>query len=293
MTPRKPAIIQEAAGAPGLPAGYGAFLDDIKVRIRAAQTKAALSVNRELISLYWYIGKSIVERQLKDGWGKAVVDRLAADLQRAFPGVAGFSPRNVWRMRAFHLAWTKKAAHRTPARTPQISDTGRVRIGRPKSATTRGGNPLGPEYRSLSEAKRPPPPTLVCQDDRFAFVGRQVHLEVDGEDSYMDLLFYHLRLRCYMVIELKAGGFKPEYAGKINFCLSAVDDRLRHPQDKPSIGLILCRSQKRLTAEYALRDLRKPIGIARWQTKLVESLPKQFKGQLPSIEDLEAALGTR
>ena len=119
----------------------------------------------------------------------------------------------------------------------------------------------------------------------FAFVGRQVHLNVGDDDFYIDLLFYHLRLRCYIVIELKAGEFKPEYAGKMNFYLSAVDEQLRHPDDKPTIGLILCKTKKRLTAEYALRDIRKPIGIADWQTKLVESLPKNLKGSLPTIEE--------
>lgn len=125
----------------------------------------------------------------------------------------------------------------------------------------------------------------------FAFVGRQIHLEVAGQDYYLDLLFYHLKLRCYVVVELKIGGFKPEYAGKMNFYLSAVDDRLRHPDDGPSLGLLLCKEKDKLTVEYALRDLRKPIGVSQWRTKLVGSLPKPLKGALPSIEQLEAELG--
>ena len=124
----------------------------------------------------------------------------------------------------------------------------------------------------------------------FAFVGRQVHLEVDGDDFYLDLLLYHLRLRCYVVVELKRETFKPEFAGKMNFYLSAVDDRMRHPDDQPSIGLLLCKVQNRLTVEYALRDMRKPIGVAEWQTKLVESLPKNLQGNLPTIEEIEAEL---
>jgi predicted nuclease of restriction endonuclease-like (RecB) superfamily len=122
----------------------------------------------------------------------------------------------------------------------------------------------------------------------FAFVGRQVHLEVEGDDFYIDLLFYHLRLRCYVVIELKNGPFKPEYAGKMNFYLSAVDDRLRHKDDNPSIGMILCRSRKKLIAEYALRDTHKPIGVSAY--KLTKALPKKLKGTLPAIKDLEAEL---
>jgi predicted nuclease of restriction endonuclease-like (RecB) superfamily len=125
----------------------------------------------------------------------------------------------------------------------------------------------------------------------FAFVGRQVHLEVDDEDYYLDLLFYHIHLHCFVVVELKAGQFKPEYAGKMNFYLSAVDDQLRTPQDSPSIGLILCRHRKVLTVEYALRDIHKPVGIAAWQTKLVKALPKELKGSLPTVEEIEKELG--
>jgi len=122
----------------------------------------------------------------------------------------------------------------------------------------------------------------------FAFVGRQVDLEVSNQEFRIDLLFYHLRLRCFVVIELKTGEFKPEYAGKMNFYLSAVDDRLRHPEDKPSIGLILCKARDRLIVEYALRDLRKPIGVSEWETKLVEALPDDLKGSLPTVEEIEA-----
>ena len=126
----------------------------------------------------------------------------------------------------------------------------------------------------------------------FAFVGRQVHLEVGDQDFYLDLLFYHLRLRCYVVIDLKAVPFQPEFAGKMNFYLSAVDDLLRHPDDRPSIGLLLCKEKNRLIVEYALRDLNKPIGVAAWETRLVESLPEEWKGSLPTVEELEAELGT-
>ena len=124
----------------------------------------------------------------------------------------------------------------------------------------------------------------------FAFVGRQYHLEVDGDDYYMDLLFYHLKLRCYVVIELKNTAFKPEYAGKLNFYLSAVDDLLRHKDDAPTIGLLLCKTKKNFTVEYALRDVNKPIGVAAYETKLVESLPKNLKSSLPTIAEIEAEL---
>jgi predicted nuclease of restriction endonuclease-like (RecB) superfamily len=125
----------------------------------------------------------------------------------------------------------------------------------------------------------------------FAFVGRQVHLEVGNQDFYLDLLFYHLKLRCYVVIELKCVPFDPDFVGKLNFYLSAVDDLLSHPEDKPAIGLLLCRSKDRIVVEYALRDLKKPIGVAQWETKIVTSLPKELKGSLPSVEALERELG--
>jgi predicted nuclease of restriction endonuclease-like (RecB) superfamily len=124
----------------------------------------------------------------------------------------------------------------------------------------------------------------------FAFVGQQHRLEVGGEDFFIDLLFYHLQLRCYIVVELKTTHFKPEYAGKMNFYLSAVDDLLRHPDDKPSIGIILCKAKNQVVAEYALRDLAKPVGVSSYITKLVESLPPALRGSLPSPKELEAEL---
>jgi len=124
----------------------------------------------------------------------------------------------------------------------------------------------------------------------FAFVGRQVRLDIGGDEYAIDLLFYHLRLRCFFVIDLKMKPFKPEDAGKMNFYLSAVDDLMRHPDDGPSIGLLLCRDRNGITAEYALRDIGKPIGVAEWQTRLVDSLPPELQGRLPSIEDLEKEL---
>ena len=119
----------------------------------------------------------------------------------------------------------------------------------------------------------------------FAFVGRQVHVEVGKKDYYIDLLFYHLKLRCYVVVELKAGEFQPEYAGKLNFYLSAVDSQLKHPDDNPSLGLLLCKSRDKVVAEYALRDMHKPIGVAEYQ--LVQALPQELQTDLPRIEDIE------
>jgi predicted nuclease of restriction endonuclease-like (RecB) superfamily len=124
----------------------------------------------------------------------------------------------------------------------------------------------------------------------FAFVGRQVLLEVGDQDFYVDLLFYHLKLRCFVVVELKVGPFDPAYVGQMNLYLSAVDDLMRHPDDKPTIGLLLCKGKDRLVVEYALRDVKKPIGVAEWETRLVETLPDELKGSLPTVKELEAEL---
>ncbi|HOW68393.1 MAG TPA: PDDEXK nuclease domain-containing protein, partial [Verrucomicrobiota bacterium] len=124
----------------------------------------------------------------------------------------------------------------------------------------------------------------------FAFVGRQLHMEVGEDDFYLDLLFYHLKLRCFVVIDLKVGPFKAEYAGKMNFYLNAVDDRLRHADDQPSIGLILCQDKNRVVAEYALRGIKKAIGVSEYQ--LTRALPKKLQSALPSIEQIEAELSS-
>ncbi len=122
----------------------------------------------------------------------------------------------------------------------------------------------------------------------FAFVGKQVHLEVGGDDFYLDLLFYHLKLNCYIVIELKAGSFKPEHMGQLNFYLSAVDSQLKNEKDAPSIGLLLCKTRNKIVAEYAVRDNKKPIGIAEYQ--LVQALPSDLEDKLPSIASIEQEL---
>ncbi|MCH9625618.1 MAG: putative nuclease YhcG [Chlamydiales bacterium] len=124
----------------------------------------------------------------------------------------------------------------------------------------------------------------------FAFMGRQYPFEIEGETFYMDLLFYHVKLRCYVVIELKAKEFDPRDAGQMNFYLSAVDDLMRHPDDQPSIGILLCKSKKQFKVEYALRDIKKPIGVSGYETKIVESLPKNLKGNLPTVKEIEAEL---
>jgi predicted nuclease of restriction endonuclease-like (RecB) superfamily len=337
--------------APGLvPKDYEEFLGELKDRIRTAQLRAAVTVSREMILLYWGIGRDVLERQKKHGWGAKVIDRLAADLQRAFPGMAGFSPRNLKYMRAFALAWPEEPiVQQLVAQIPwghnvRLLDRVKERAEREwylrkvlengwsqsvlvhwieSDLYQRKGkaqnnfertlpalesdlaretlkDPYSFDFLTLASdaAEQELERGLVAHIRQFllelgagfAFVGQQVHLEVGGEDFYIDLLFYHLKLRAYVVIELKMTAFRPEYAGKMNFYLSAVDDLLRHPDDKPSIGLILCKAKNQVVVEYALRDLAKPVGISSYVTKLIESLPDEFRGSLPTAKELEAEL---
>ena len=335
-----------------IPADYGQLLEDLKIRIRQAQTRAVLSVNRELILLYWHIGREILSRQQQAGWGAKIIDRLATDLRRAFPEMKGFSRTNLLYMRAFAEAYPNESiVQQLVGQIPwghnvilidRVKDTAerewylratleygwsravlitQIETGlyrRQGRAITNFERTLPPPQSDLAQQTFKDPYVfdfltlskearereleqgLIDHVQRFllelgvgfAFVGRQVHLEVGDQDFYLDLLFYHLRLRCYVVIDLKAVPFQPEFAGKMNFYLSAVDDLLRHPDDRPSIGLLLCKEKNRLVVEYALRDLDKPIGVAAWETRLVESLPEEWKGSLPTVEELEAELGT-
>ena len=340
------------APPPALPASadYRAFLEDLKSRVRAAQIRASLAVNRELVLLYWRIGRDILSRQEQLGWGARVIDQLSADLRRAFPEMKGFSVRNLKYMRALAEAWPDEefvqqaVAHIPWGHNVRILDkvadpeTRRFYIARTlANGWSRNVLVLQIESRLHEREGRaitnfeltlPAPQSDLAQqmtrdpycfdfltlaDDArerelergliehvrdfllelgsgFAFVGSQVPISVADRDFYVDLLFYHLSLRCYVVIELKAGEFKPEYTGKLNFYLSAVDDQLRHSDDQPTIGILLCKGREDLLVEYALRDMTKPIGVANWETRLVESLPAELAGRLPTVEQLEAEL---
>jgi predicted nuclease of restriction endonuclease-like (RecB) superfamily len=364
-----------------VPADYAPLLAEIKARVQSARIKAGLAANRELLALYWDIGRLILGRQRKEGWGSKVIGRLSADLQREFPGQQGFSPRNLKYMRAFAEAWPEAAIGQQPAAqltkatkrrsaivhqpgaqctTPPIVqravaqlpwghhvelldklDTSAARVwyaekalehewsrnvlalqiksglhDRQGKAVTNFKSTLPPTHSDLAQSitkdpylfdfltlqsdanERAMEVALVTQIEKFllelgagfALVGRQVHLDVGDKDFYLDLLFYHLKLHCFVVIDLKARDFTPEAAGKMNFYLSAVDDRFRQEGDEPSIGLILCESNDRVIAEYALRDLAKPIGVSGYVTKLVETLPKALKGAVPTVAELTRGL---
>lgn len=317
----------------------------------AAQLRAVLAVNRELISLYWGIGRDILTRQKDQGWGAKVIDQLAADLRKAFPEMTGFSPRNLKYMRAFADAWPDEAiVQQLAAQIPWFHNC--VLLGQVKNRDERewyirqtiengwSRNVLVHQiesdlYRRQGKALTnftrtlPAPQSELAQQvvkdpynfeflnlakdsqerelERgliehlrnfllelgvgFAFVGSQYPLQVGGEEFRIDLLFYHLKLRSYIVIDLKMEDFKPEFSGKMIFYLSAIDDLVRHPTDHPSIGIILCKSKNKTVAEYSLRDLNKPVGVS--QYKLTECLPKQLQGSLPSAKDLATELKRR
>ncbi len=364
-------------------ADYARLLDDVKQRIRAAQVKAAFAANREMLAMYWDVGRMIKMRQQSEGWGTAVIPRLARDIRNELPAVKGFSERNIGRMIAFYreypglatilptalakLTDTAPAGEILPtalARMPESRDSFEIGLRlvaqlpwahnvllmqkvkdlparcwymlatlqegwshdilnamidsraheRQGKAVTNFADRLLPAQSDLAQQTLKDPyifdfltleepfhereletslvrhleKFLVELGQGFAFVGRQVHMDVGEDDFYIDLLFYHLRLRCFVVIELKKGAFKPEYAGKLNFYLNVVDDRLRHASDQPSIGLILSQDKNRLVAEYALKGMRKAIGVSEYQ--LTRALPKKFQSSLPSVAEIEAEL---
>ena len=331
------------------PEGYADWLVDLKTRIHNAQQRAALAVNRELVLLYWQIGRDILARQASQGWGAKVIERLAHDLRTDFPEMKGFSRANLMYMRAFAEAWpdaevVQQAVGQLPwghnlvllTRLKQPAQ----RLAYAQAAIEHGWSRnvlnihietsllerTGLAVTNFKERLPAPGSDLARQslkdpylfdfldvgkeaDEReiesalvkhitqfllelgagFAFVGRQVHLEVGGDDFYIDLLFYHLKLRCYVVVELKADKFKPEHLGQLGFYLTAVDMQVKAEQDNPTIGLLLCKTKNKVVAEYALRDTPQPIGVAEY--KLIESLPAALQTSLPSIEQIESELG--
>lgn len=336
-------------------ANYKKFITSLKTKIRSAQIKGAIAVNMELIKLYWEIGKDIVEKQKFEGWGSHVLETVVKDLQSEFPGVEGFSRRNIFRMKAFYQAYAK-----VPQAVAQLGDLPVFSIpwghnalilekikntaerlwyaqkaienGLSRSMLTiwiendlfhRQGKAItnfktsmpAPQSDLAQQSLKDPyvfdfltlhkehlekdlenglvdhiQKFLIELGQGFAFVGQQYPIKAGKHDLYIDLLFYHLTLRCYVIVELKAREFDSRDAGQMSAYLSAVDDQLRHEDDKPSIGIILCKTKDNVYAEYVLRNFNRPIGIAEFEVKLVEKLPKELKSSLPTVEEIEAEL---
>ena len=323
---------------------YFETIEQIKQEIRAAQYKAALQVNRELILLYHSIGTVINEHKT---WGNKFVDSLAKDIKLSFPNATGFSVRNLKYMAKFaraypdlefvqmvsaQIPWSHNIAilekvkepkqrawyiqktiengwshnvlihqiesglYQRQVTTDKISNF-EQRLSAPQSelAVQTMKDPYIFDFIPFREdmVERDIERALVQDVTKlllelgtgFAFLGNQYHLNVGGDDFYIDLLFYNLNLRCYVVIELKTGEFKPEYSGQLNFYLSAVDGLMKQPQDNPTIGLLLCKSKNNLVAEYSLKDMSKPIGVSEY--RITSHLPAELEKQLPSVEDIQ------
>jgi len=329
------------------PDSYAALLAQAKTAVRDAQVRAHLAVNRELIGLYWQLGRLILTRQQAEGWGSRVVERLSADLRAEFPDMKGLSRRNLLYMRAFAAAWPEAEIVQQPvAQLPwghvtvlldklddaelrgwyaeqavengwsrnvllhQIMSQLHRRLGAAPSNFSRTlptpeselvqqitKDPYNLEFLGLGAqvAERQLEDALVAHLQRFllelgagfAFVGRQYRLEVGGDEFFVDMLFYHLRLRRYVVIELKSGRFKPEYAGQLNFYVNAIDDLLRTPDDGQTLGILLCASHNERVVRYALHSINTPMAVA---GSTYRELPDDVRDALPADSDLEATV---
>lgn len=337
---------------------YSEFLNELKEKIRNAQLKAAIAASRELSKLYWELGKDIVEKQKREGWGSKVLERVAKDLQNEFPGVEGFSRTNIFRMRAFYLAYSNcltavgqlqenqlellfnipwghnfilldklKSFEERLWYAKKVIEHGWSRSmltlwienklhGREGKAITNFKTTLPPPQSDLAQQTLKDPYVfdfltlhkehlekdledglvnhiqkfLIELGQGFAFMGRQYPLTVAGEQFYIDLLFYHVKLRSFVIVELKAKAFKPEDAGQLNFYLSAVDDMIKHPTDNSTIGILLCKDRNKVIAEYAFRGIERPMGVIEYETMLTRAIPEELKSSLPTIKEIETEL---
>ena len=323
---------------------YLTLLSDLKQEIVNARIKAHLSVNKEMISLYWKIGNQILAQQKEEGWGAKVIESISKDLRKEFPEMKGLSAQNLKYMRKFadeylfdeisqqavdQIPWGHNVKILYDVKEPKeriwyIQKT--IENGWSRNVLSlqiqsnlyaREGKSINNFRSTLPEAQSDlassiikDPYNLEFLDIRgkfhereleeklidhirdfllelgagFAFIGNQYHIELEGEDYYIDMLMYHVKLKCYVVIELKTGKFKPEYAGKLNFYLNLMDKQIKDESDNPTIGLILCEQKRGITVEYAIEGINKPMGVS--QFKLTEQLPEQLREYLPTAEEL-------
>ena len=346
----KDVIIPVAPLESEMDAPYFDLRDSIVARIRETRLRFLIQANTGMIGLYWNIGNDILQRQKSEGWGAKVIDRLSADIKKAFPEMSGFSARNLGNMKRFASIWPDSAILQHAVAKLQwrsilkliakLNDNARREwyaqkalkngwssvvldhmidlrfIEREGKAVTNFEAALPPsdsdmavqtfkdpylfDFIGTAEARREAEVEralvehmekfLLELGQGFAFVGRQVHLEVGGDDFYIDLLFYHLRLRCYVVVELKTTKFEPGYVSQLNMYQNVVNKVLRHPDDKPTIGLLLVKAKNKTVVEYSLAGYTNPIGVADWQDQLTKELPEELKSSLPTIEEIEREL---
>lgn len=358
-----------------LPNGYAQWRKDIEHLIDTAKLHTALNVNVGTLTLYWNIGKSILQKQEQEGWGKQVIEQLSKDLISRYPDDRGYSKRNLGYMKSFAMQYPDfpflqvplaklkelpilqatlaklegEGKHFVQVPLAQISWYHHISL-LPKvkdeaqrayyiTETAQNGwsrdvmllqidngyiHAKGHAINNFEQTLPPPQSdlaryifkdpynfsfigTVALQNELdieksltskitdfllemgrgFAYIGRQYHISVDGDDYYIDLLMYHLKLHCYVVVELKAVEFKPEFVSKLNFYISAVDDLVKSPEDKPTIGLLLCRTKSNKKAEFSLRGITQPMGIAQYET---EKLFADVASALPQIEEIEKSV---
>jgi predicted nuclease of restriction endonuclease-like (RecB) superfamily len=367
---------------------YREWLENIKSKIRSARTRAAFSLNSELIKLYWDIGKELHDKVDKAKWGAGIVDQLSIDLKNEFPDMKGTGRSNLFSMKQLFSfynegvisidivslirnyldnipsndlvqqpaglfeedssrelvqqavglipwshnvvivskekdvnkalwyviktaenAWTRdillnqlesdlysRQAISGKNKTTNFKTTLPAKLAEEAENVIK--DPYLFDFIKLSEnaIERDLENQLISHISKFllelgkgfAYVGQQYHLAVSSKDFYIDILFYHLKLHAYVVIELKTGEFKPEYAGQLNFYLSAVDEQVKDKKDNPTIGILICKSKDDIVAKYSLQGINKPMGITEY--KLTKALPKNLKPSLPTIEEIEAQL---
>ena len=355
-----------------LPTGYAQWRKDIEHLIDTAKLRTALNVNVGTLTLYWNIGKSILQKQEQEGWGKQVIEQLSKDLISRYPDDRGYSKRNLGYMKSFamqypdfpflqvslaklkelpilqatlaklegegknfvqvplvqiswyhHISLLPKVKDEAE-RAYYITETAQNGWSRDVMLLQIDNGYIHAKGHAINNFEQTLPPlqsdlaryifkdpynfsfigTVALQNELdieksltskitdfllemgrgFAYIGRQYHISVDGDDYYIDLLMYHLKLHCYVVVELKAVEFKPEFVSKLNFYISAVDDMVKSPEDKPTIGLLLCRTKSNKKAEFSLRGITQPMGIAQYET---EKLFADVASALPQIEEIE------
>lgn len=355
-----------------LPGDYQQWRKQIESLIEQAKIRAVMGVNKELLALYWNIGKDILAKQDEQGWGTQVISQLSKDLTAKFSGDRGYSERNlrnmkqfakayphfpIWQVplaklnsfrqvalaelpisegyvtvpmtqitwyhhisllarvkdeveRAFYIVetarngWSRdtmlmqvnngyihavgKAVNNFASTLPTYqSDLAQYAFKDPYNFSFLGTVALQNELDIEKTLTRKITDFLLEMGKGFSFVGRQYHVMVDGDDYYIDILMYHVKLHCYVAVELKAVEFKPEFVSKLNFYISAVDEYVKSPEDKPTIGLLLCRTKSNKKAEFSLRGFTQPMGIAQYDT---EKLFADVASALPQIEDLDLEL---
>ena len=327
---------------------YKKFLQEIIDLVIQTRIKATQNLNKERTELYYNIGKSIVLKQEKEGWGKSIVEKLSVDMQQELGSTTGFSPENLWKMRQFYLTyqennellqlackipwghniviltkiknlneikyyiesiasfgWTRDVLinqikaqaferHKllpkqhnfnmslTPYLAEQAEESLKSEYNLDFLGITRPIHEKQLENRLIEKLKQ----FLMELGYGFCYIGNQYRIALEDKEYFVDLLFYHRKLRCLIAIDLKIGDFEPEYAGKMNLYLNLLDDKAKMEEENPSIGIILCAGKKNIEVEYTLRTIYKPIAVAKYELGKPKKLPLKLRKELPSPDEL-------